>query len=87
MINKSIFVWSPFTGKIGTVKNVINSLYSINKYSNYSTHLINAFGEWDALGEWDAFGAALGGFLSSDAIGEGFGGSVCGHAMLMCFFR
>ncbi len=47
MINKSIFVWSPFTGKIGTVKNVINSLYSINKYSNYSTHLINAFGEWD----------------------------------------
>ena len=47
MLKKSIFIWSPFTGKIGTVTNVINSLYSINKYSDLSTHLINAFGEWD----------------------------------------
>ena len=44
---KSIFVWSPFTGKVGTVQNVINSLYSINKYSKFDTTLINAFGEWD----------------------------------------
>ena len=44
---KSIFVWSPFTGKVGTVQNVINSLYSINKYSEFDTTLINAFGEWD----------------------------------------
>ena len=29
---KNIFVWSPFIGKVGTVQNVINSLYSINKY-------------------------------------------------------
>ncbi len=44
---KIIFVWSPFTGKVGTVQNVINSLYSINKYSKFDTTLINAFGEWD----------------------------------------
>ncbi|MDC0419659.1 glycosyltransferase [Candidatus Pelagibacter sp.] len=44
---KNIFVWSPFIGKVGTVQNVINSLYSINKYSKYSTTLINSFGEWD----------------------------------------
>ena len=44
---KNIFVWSPFTGKVGTVQNVINSLYSINKYSKFSTTLINSFGEWD----------------------------------------
>ena len=44
---KSIFVWSPYTGKVGTVQNVINSLYSINKYSEFSSNLINAFGEWD----------------------------------------
>ena len=45
--DKSIYIWSPFTGKVGTVQNIINSLYSINKYSNFSTYLINAFGEWD----------------------------------------
>ena len=44
---KSIFVWSPFTGKVGTVQNVINSFYSINKYSKFNTNLINVFGEWD----------------------------------------
>ena len=44
---KSIFVWSPFIGKVGTVQNVINSFSSINKYSNFNTNLINAFGEWD----------------------------------------
>ena len=45
--SKSIFVWSPFIGKVGTVQNVINSLYSINKYSKFNANLINAFGEWD----------------------------------------
>ena len=45
---KSIFVWSPFTGRVGTVQNVINGLYSINKYSEFSSNLINAFGEWDS---------------------------------------
>ena len=44
---KSIFVWSPFISKVGTVQNVINSSYSINKYSKFNTNLINAFGEWD----------------------------------------
>ena len=44
---KSIFVWSPFISKVGTVQNVINGLNSINKYSNLNTNLINVFGEWD----------------------------------------
>ncbi len=44
---KSIFVWSPFTSKVGTVQNVINSSYSINKYSKFNVNLVNAFGEWD----------------------------------------
>ncbi len=44
---KSIIIWSPFTSKVGTVQNVINSLYVINKYSKLSTTLINSFGEWD----------------------------------------
>ena len=44
---KNIIVWSPFISKVGTVQNIINSLYSINKYSKFSTTLINSFGEWD----------------------------------------
>ena len=27
-----IFFWSPFTGKVGTVKNVLNSAFSLNKF-------------------------------------------------------
>ena len=48
---KSIFVWSPFIGKVGTVQNVINSLDSFSKYSKFNTNLINAFGEWDSFRE------------------------------------
>ena len=44
---KTIFVWSPFVSKVGTVQNVINSLNGINKYSKLHTNLINVFGEWD----------------------------------------
>lgn len=44
---KSIFVWSPFISKVGTVQNVINSINSINKYSIHKTNIINIFGEWD----------------------------------------
>ena len=44
---KSIFVWSPFIGKVGTVQNILNSFFSINKYSNFNTNLVNVFGEWD----------------------------------------
>ena len=44
---KNIIVWSPCIDKVGTVQNIINSLYSINKYSKFSTTLINSFGEWD----------------------------------------
>ena len=33
MDSKNIFVWSPFTSKIGTTNNVINSSYSLIKFS------------------------------------------------------
>tara|TARA_E500000178_G_scaffold355226_1_gene427082 strand:+ start:1098 stop:2258 length:1161 start_codon:yes stop_codon:yes gene_type:complete len=45
-----IFFWSPFTGKVGTVKNVLNSAYSLNKFQkkkNFQIYLINSFGEWN----------------------------------------
>ena len=50
MESKNIFVWSPFTSKIGTINNVINSSYSLVKFSkfkNFNVKLINVFGEWN----------------------------------------
>jgi len=50
MESKNIFIWSPFTSKIGTINNVINSSYSLTKFSkskNLNVKLINVFGEWN----------------------------------------
>jgi glycosyltransferase involved in cell wall biosynthesis len=49
---KSIYYWSPFTSKVATVNAVINSAYSLNKYSKeFETFIINSFGEWDEYTE------------------------------------
>lgn len=48
--NTKIFFWSPSTGNVGTVKNVINTAYSLVKFSkkkNFEISLINVFGEWN----------------------------------------
>ena len=50
MESKNIFIWSPFTSKIGTINNVINSSYSLIKFSKLkelNIKLINVFGEWN----------------------------------------
>lgn len=50
--NTEIFFWSPFIGKVGTVKNVINSAYSLVKYQKkkrFEISLINSFGEWNFM--------------------------------------
>ncbi len=47
---KNVFIWSPFTSKIGTTQNIINNSYSLVKYSydhQFNIKIINAFGEWD----------------------------------------
>ena len=43
-----LYYWSPFFSKIATEKAVINSIESINKYSNnkISTCLLEIIGEW-----------------------------------------
>lgn len=44
-----IFYWSPFTSKVATVKSVINSVYSVNKYLNkdlFKATIIDAVHEW-----------------------------------------
>ena len=49
MITKEIFYWSPFTSKVATVNAVINSAFSLKRYSkgNYKISILNASGEWD----------------------------------------
>jgi glycosyltransferase involved in cell wall biosynthesis len=48
---KNIYYWCPFIGNIATVKAVINSAYSLSKYSNngFIPTIINSCGEWDSF--------------------------------------
>ena len=45
---KTVCYWSPFISNVATVKAVINSALSINRYSNqkFESVIIDAFGEW-----------------------------------------
>ena len=48
--NTKIYFWSPFIGNVGTVKNVINTAYSLVKFPKkkiFEITLINVFGEWN----------------------------------------
>ena len=48
MIKKKIYYWSPYLTEIATTKAVINSAFSVNKYSKTTEALIiNAAGEFD----------------------------------------
>ena len=49
MNNISVLYWCPFISKVATVKAVINSAFSLLKYSNqrYKPEVINVFGEWN----------------------------------------
>ena len=48
-MNKILY-WSPFTSKVATIKAVINSVYSVNKYlsSKYKASIIDAVDEWSS---------------------------------------
>ena len=45
---KTVCYWSPFISNVATIKAVINSALSINRYSNqkYESLIIDVFGEW-----------------------------------------
>jgi glycosyltransferase involved in cell wall biosynthesis len=46
---KNVYYWCPFIGNIATIKAVINSAYSLTKYSNkkFVPTIINSCGEWN----------------------------------------
>ena len=44
----NIYYWSPFITHVATVKAVINSASSLNRYSNkHCSYIINVAGEWN----------------------------------------
>ena len=47
---KNIYMWCPFTSGVGTIRNVINSSFSLIKFSKskiFKVNMLNVFGEWD----------------------------------------
>ena len=49
-MKKKIYYWGPFLDNVATVKAILNSAYSMNKYSKFfETSIINAVGEWDKI--------------------------------------
>jgi len=46
---KKIFYWSPYLSNVATIRNVVNSAYSLNKYGKISfrAYILDVFGEWD----------------------------------------
>ena len=47
---KKIFYWSPYLSNVATIRNVVNSAYSLIKYDKISfrAYILDVFGEWDA---------------------------------------
>ena len=52
-MEKKIFYWSPHINKeVATVKAVLNSAYSLTKFSKkFKPYIINSFGEWDGFSD------------------------------------
>ena len=48
-MKKAIYYWSPFLGKVATIRSVLNSMIGLKKYKgkNYKIKLINCYGEWN----------------------------------------
>ena len=49
-MKKEIYYWSPFLGRIATVRSVINSMIGLKRYrgNQYKINLINCNGEWNS---------------------------------------
>ena len=50
MSKKKIFYWCPVISNVATINATINSINSLNKFSNsYEAKVIDAFGEWKKI--------------------------------------
>ena len=48
-MKKEIYYWSPFIGRVATVRSVVNSIIGFKrlKQNKLNLHLINCYGEWN----------------------------------------
>ena len=48
-MKKDIFYWSPYLGKIATIRSVLNSMIGLKIFTTnkYNISIINCYGEWD----------------------------------------
>jgi glycosyltransferase involved in cell wall biosynthesis len=45
----SIIYWSPFLGKVATIRSVINSIISINRKKYLNLYILDCYGEWNVF--------------------------------------
>ncbi len=50
-MKKEIYYWSPFLGRVATIRSVINSMIGLKRYYGkyYKVNLINCYGEWNSF--------------------------------------
>ena len=50
-MKKEIYYWSPFIGRVATVRSVINSMIGLKRYraKHFKISLINCYGEWNSF--------------------------------------
>ena len=50
-MKKEIYYWSPFLGRVATIRSVINSMIGLKRYYGnlYKINLINCYGEWNGF--------------------------------------
>ena len=50
-MKKEIYYWSPFLGRVATIRSVVNSMIGLKRYygKHYKINLINCYGEWNSF--------------------------------------
>ena len=50
-MKKEIYYWSPFLGRVATIRSVVNSMIGLKRYNGkyYEINLINCYGEWNSF--------------------------------------
>ena len=50
-MKKEVYYWSPYLGRVATIRSVINSMIGLKRHNgnNYKLNLINCYGEWNSF--------------------------------------
>ena len=50
-MKKEVYYWSPFLGRVATIRSVVNSMVGLKRFNSklYKINLINCYGEWNSF--------------------------------------